>query len=91
MSPMLSIAIQVLLIGAIFYWLLIKPQRDERKRHQAMVAALKKGDEVATVGGIIGTIVHVEEDRVTLKTGENTRLVVERQKISRTAAPGTST
>ncbi|MEX1256822.1 MAG: preprotein translocase subunit YajC [Gemmatimonadota bacterium] len=88
---MLSIAIQVLLIGAIFYWLLIKPQRDERKRHQAMVAALKKGDEVATVGGIIGTIVHVEEDRVTLKTGENTRLVVERQKISRTAAPGTST
>ena len=91
MSPMLSIAIQVLLIGAIFYWLLIKPQRDERKRHQAMVAALKKGDEVATVGGIIGTIVHVEEDRVTLKTGENTRLVVERQKISRTAAPGTTT
>lgn len=88
---MLSIAIQVLLIGAIFYWLLIKPQRDERKRHQAMVAALKKGDEVATVGGIIGTIVHVEEDRVTLKTGENTRLVVERQKISRTAAPGTAT
>jgi preprotein translocase subunit YajC len=88
---MLSIAIQVLLIGAIFYWLLIKPQRDERKRHQAMVAALKKGDEVATVGGIIGTIVHVEEDRVTLKTGENTRLVVERQKISRTAAPGTTT
>jgi preprotein translocase subunit YajC len=85
---MLSIALQILAIGAIFYWLLIKPQRDERKRHQAMVASLKKGDEVATVGGILGTIVHVEEDRVTLKTAENTRLVVERQKVSRTVAPG---
>lgn len=90
MSPILSIAIQVLAIGGIFYWLIIKPQRDERKRHQALIAGLKKGDEVSTVGGIIGTIVHVEEDRVTLKTADATRLVIERQKISRMDVPGSA-
>jgi len=90
LSPILSIAIQVLAIGGIFYWLIIKPQRDERKRHQALIAGLKKGDEVSTVGGIIGTIVHVEEDRVTLKTADATRLVIERQKISRMDVPGSA-
>jgi preprotein translocase subunit YajC len=88
LSPTTWLVLQIVVIGAVFYWLLIKPQRDERKRHQAMVAALKKGDEVVTVGGIIGTIVHVDDDRVTVKTGENTRLVVERQKVSRLVGPG---
>jgi preprotein translocase subunit YajC len=82
-SPMLSIFVQLSLIFLIFYWLLIRPQRKERERHQEMIDALKKGDEVTTVGGIIGTIVHADEDRLTLRTGENTRLVVERSKVSR--------
>ena len=75
--------VQLLLIGLIFYWLLIRPQRKERQRQDAMIAALKKGDEIATAGGIIGKIVHVDEDRLTLKTAENTRVVIERGKVSR--------
>lgn len=75
--------IQLALIFLIFYWLLIRPQRKEQERHKAMIQALKKGDEIVTAGGIVGTIVHATEDRLTVKTGENTRLVLERSKVQR--------
>jgi preprotein translocase subunit YajC len=67
----------------IIYFLLIRPQRKEQQRHQAMVAALAKGDEIVTSGGIIGTIIHVTDDTLTVKTGENTRIVIERTRVSR--------
>lgn len=75
--------IQLALIFLIFYWLLIRPQRKEQERHRAMIQALKKGDEIVTAGGIVGTIVHAAEDRLTVKTGENTRLILERSKVQR--------
>jgi preprotein translocase subunit YajC len=74
---------QMLAIFAIFYFLLIRPQRKEQERHRTMIADLKKGDEVVTNGGIIGTVVHTQDDRLTIKTAENTRLVVERGRIAR--------
>jgi preprotein translocase subunit YajC len=74
---------QMVAIFAIFYFLLIRPQRKEQERHRTMITELKKGDEVVTNGGIIGTVVHVQDDRLTIKTGENTRLVVERGRIAR--------
>ena len=73
---------QMMLIFAIFYFLLIRPQAKERQRHDQMLGALKKGDEVVTNGGIIGKVVHVEENRLTIKTGENTRLTVDRGRIA---------
>lgn len=72
----------------IFYFLLIRPQRQQQKRHDEMVQSLKRGDDVATVGGIVGRIVHVKEDRLTIKTGEDTRLVVERDKVARKLGTG---
>lgn len=75
--------IQLGLIFLIFYWLLIRPQRKERQRHQEMIQALRKGDEVVSVGGIVGTIVHADQDRLTLRTAENTRVVIERSKVGR--------
>lgn len=79
----LALFVQLGLIFMIFYWLLIRPQKKERERHQLMITGLKKGDEVVTVGGIIGTIVHLDGERLTVKTAENTRVVVERGKVSR--------
>lgn len=72
----------------IFYFLLIRPQRQQQKRHEEMVKALRRGDEVSTLGGIVGRIVHIKEDRITIKTGEDTRLVVERDKVARKLATG---
>jgi preprotein translocase subunit YajC len=74
--------LQVGAMVAIFYFVLIRPQQKEAKRHRETLAALKKGDEVVTGGGIIGTIVHAAEDRLTIKTGDNTRLVVQRARIA---------
>jgi preprotein translocase subunit YajC len=81
-GAMLLVA-QLSLIFLIFYFLLIRPQRKEQQRHQEMVKALAKGDEVVTSGGIIGTVVHATDDTLTVKTGENTRIVIERSRVSR--------
>lgn len=77
------ILVQVALIFLIFYWLLIRPQKKEQERHREMIRALQKGDEVVTAGGVIGTIVHLTEDRITIRTDEKTRMVVERSKVTR--------
>jgi preprotein translocase subunit YajC len=74
--------LQMLAIGVIFYFLLIRPQRKEQQRHRTMIEQLKKGDEIVTNGGIIGTVVHTQDDRLTIKTGENTRIVVQRGRIA---------
>lgn len=70
-------------IIAIFWFLLIRPQKKAQQRHQAMVEGLKKGDEVMTDGGIIGQVVHLKEDRVMVRTGQDTRIEVARAKIAR--------
>ena len=75
--------VQMLAIFGIIYFLLWRPQKKEQERHQQMLAALKKGDEVVTAGGIVGTVVHAEEDRLTIRSGESTRLVVERARVAR--------
>lgn len=70
-------------IIAIFYFLLIRPQKKAQQRHQEMVAGLKKGDNVMTDGGIVGQVIHLKEDRVTVKTASDTRIEVARGKIAR--------
>lgn len=75
--------IYLLGFGLIFWLILLRPQRRMQQRHQKMVGELKRGDDVVTEGGIIGSVVHLTEDRITIKTGENTRIVVARPKIAR--------
>ena len=85
-SPGLIIAIQVAAFAAIFYFLLIRPQQQMRKKHETMLSAMKKGDEVVTEGGIIGEVIFLKDDRVTIRTAESTRIVVARAKIARVLA-----
>jgi preprotein translocase subunit YajC len=82
-QPLVVPLIWMVAFGAIAWFLLIRPQRRLQQQQQRMLSALKKGDEVMTDGGIIGTIVHIAEDRVTIRTAENTRVVVARPKIAR--------
>ena len=69
-NMLLSLLPFVAIIG-IFYFLFIRPQQKQQKTHREMMAALQKGDKVMTTGGLIGTIVGVNEDTITLKFGEN--------------------
>lgn len=67
---------------AIFYFIFFRPQRKQQKEHQEMVRNLKRGDKVSTIGGIVGEIVHLTNDIVTIKSGD-TRVEVERSKIGK--------
>ena len=96
-APTTQITSMIFMYGAIFaifYFILIRPQQAQRKKRDAQVAAVKKGDEVVTAGGIIGEVVHIAQqskdgesvpamtDRITIKSGES-RLIVERGRIDR--------
>lgn len=70
--------LQIAALGAIFYFVLLAPQRKEKKRHAQMLQELSKGDKVLTNGGVIGKIVHATDRELTIKTGEDTRLVLDR-------------
>jgi preprotein translocase subunit YajC len=79
--------VQMVLIFGIFYFLLIRPQAKERQKHDEMLSKITKGDEIVTNGGIIGKVVHVQEKRLTIKTGDNTRLTVDRGRIAAVLGP----
>ena len=81
-SSLLVNLIPFLLIILIFYFLLIRPQAKERKRIQAMLDALKKGDRVTTSGGLIGTVYSVEKDTAVLQISENVRVRILRSAVT---------
>ncbi|MEQ8330954.1 MAG: preprotein translocase subunit YajC [Longimicrobiales bacterium] len=74
--------VEMIVIFAIFYFILIRPQAKERKRHEEALRNIKKGDEIVTNGGIIATVLHLEENRLTVKSGDNTRLTVDRSRVA---------
>lgn len=72
----------IVAIGLVFYFLVIAPANKQRKKQQAMLSSLKKGDRVITTGGIYGTIQGVEAEVVYLKIAENVKVKVARSAIS---------
>lgn len=73
---------------AIMYFLLLRPQQKEARRHQEMLKALKKGDEVVTIGGMYGRILSLNEERVSLRVDDGVKIEVERTKIARLSGRG---
>ncbi|MGH7658777.1 MAG: preprotein translocase subunit YajC [Gemmatimonadales bacterium] len=81
---------QILAIGLVFYFLIIRPQSRARKQHQQLLENLKTGDEVITNGGIMGKVKSIKDDKVTVESGTST-LVIRRDRIVQvgdTPAPG---
>ncbi|MCC7013510.1 MAG: preprotein translocase subunit YajC [Planctomycetes bacterium] len=68
-------------IFAIFYFVMIGPERKNRKKREAMLKAMKKGDEVMTSGGIYGTIAAIHENEITLQLSDSVRVRFARQAI----------
>lgn len=87
---MTAILIQVVPLVAIMYFLFILPQRKEQKRHRELIANLKPGQEVVTTGGLVGEIIQLRDDLVTIKSGD-ARVVVERVRIARLQSQPTTT
>ena len=79
-----------ILLIVVFYFLLIRPQTKRAKEHKAMVAALKKGDEVVTGGGVLGRITDVGENFIQLEVAEGVQLRVQKQSVATLMPKGTA-
>jgi len=70
------------LIFIIFYFLLIRPQKQKEKEHQKMLSGINKNDEVVTSGGIHGTIVNVKDKTLTLRIDDNVKMEIEKSSVA---------
>lgn len=70
-----------ILIVVIFYFVIYRPQKQQREKHQVMLGQLKKGDKVVTSGGIWGTVTNLGKETVTLQIAENAKIKVGRDHI----------
>ena len=71
----------------LMYFLLIRPQRANQRKAQDMLASLKPGDEIITIGGIYGDVVEVEDDKVVLEIAEDVHIEVTRRAIANIVPP----
>ncbi|MDD4273124.1 MAG: preprotein translocase subunit YajC [Desulfobacter postgatei] len=72
----------IIILFAIFYFLLIRPQQKKAKEHKAMIDNLKKGNRVVTSGGIFGTIVSMDDTTLGLEIAEKVKIKVARANIA---------
>lgn len=70
-SSLISMLLPFAILIVVFYFLLIRPENKKKKALNEMRTALAVGDEVTTIGGIVGKIVHIKDDLVTIETSED--------------------
>lgn len=79
----------IIVIFALFYFMLIRPQMKTAKLQKAMIDALKAGDEVATAGGVIGKVTKVGDHYVSIEIATNTVINVQKHTVQTMLPPGT--
>ena len=84
-----SMLVMMGLFAVVFYFLLIRPQQKKQKEHQAMLSKLAAGDEVLTAGGILGRIVEVGDQFLTIEIADNVRIKVQRFQVTTIVPKGT--
>lgn len=85
----LELILPLLLMFAIFYFLLIRPQQKKAKEHKNMVGALSKGDEIITNGGLVAKITDADENFLTCKIADNVEVKVQRHAVTSVLPKGT--
>lgn len=76
------LVLYIVIFGAIMYFLMIRPQKNEQKRAQAMLSALAIGDYVLTTSGFYGTVIDIQEDTVIVEFGNNKNCRIPMQKAA---------
>jgi preprotein translocase subunit YajC len=79
----------IILMFALLYFLMIRPQMKRAKEAKAMIEALQKGDEVVTAGGVVGRISKLGDQYLTLEIAPNTEIVVQRAAVQVSLPKGT--
>ena len=87
-DPLMSF-LPLILIFAVMYFLLIRPQIKRQKEHKKLVDALTKGDEVLTSGGLVGRVVELTDAFITLEVAEGTTIIVQRSAVTTVLPKGT--
>ena len=72
----------IILIFVIFYFLIIRPQKQKQLDHQKMVQSLKKNDEVITIGGIHGTVLNVKDNTLVLRIADNVKVEIQKSAVA---------
>lgn len=88
-APGLASFLPLIIIFVLFWFLLIRPQMKQAKEHRNMLAALQKGDEVATAGGVVGKVVKVGESFVSLEIADGTVIHVQKHSVQTLLPKGT--
>lgn len=86
-SPIPVVALWVL-IFVVFYVLMIRPQRTQARKRREMLAALKRGDRVVTIGGIHATIAEIKDEMLSLDLAPNVRVKADRGAVSYVRSKG---
>jgi preprotein translocase subunit YajC len=79
----------LILIFAVFYFMLIRPQMKRAKEHKKMVSELSKGDEIVTNGGLLGKITDISDSFVTLELADNVKIKLQRHAVATVMPKGT--
>ncbi len=87
-SLITNFIIPMVLVFAVFYFMLVMPQKKKEKKAREMLGALKQGDSVTTIGGIAGKVINIKDDEITVETSvEKTQIVVMRWAIKEVQSP----
>lgn len=90
MSGIFNAVVPLILMFAVFYFLLIRPQQQQMKRHRAKIAAVKKGDQVVTGGGLVGKILKVDETYVEVELAQGVKVRAVKGTLSDVVDPVTA-
>jgi preprotein translocase subunit YajC len=88
-DPFISSLVPLILLFGIFYFLIIRPQQQRMKAHQAMVAGVKRGDTVVTAGGLIGKVAKVKDDgELVVEIADNVQVRVLKSTLTEVRSKG---
>jgi len=82
-GSLLTSLLPLVVLFAIFYFLIIRPQQKQAKEHKAMLESLKKGDKIVTSGGLMAEVVKAEEDYVKAKISDDTIVKIAKEFVSK--------
>jgi len=86
-SPWATLLLYAVVIGGLFYFLMIRPQRTRMKRHETMITSLEVGDEIQTIGGIFGRIEFIDDATAVIQVEGGGRLRVARRALAGKVSP----
>jgi preprotein translocase subunit YajC len=89
-SQQIAQLLPLVVIFAVFYFIAIRPQQAQQRRHREMLGRLKKGDRVLTRGGLYGVIVELRDNRVLLELAQNVRVQADRTAVQSVVNKGTA-